>query len=46
MPPVTVEPAAQDAEAVSVPEAARRAGVSRTLLYGPISSGELPTVPS
>ena len=33
-----------DREAVSVPEAAARAGVSRTFLYERISSGELPTV--
>ena len=32
------------AEALSVGEAAARAGVSRTFLYGRISSGELPTV--
>ncbi len=31
-------------EAVSVEDAARRAGVSRTFLYQRISSGELPTV--
>jgi excisionase family DNA binding protein len=33
-----------DPEALSVPEAAARAGVSRTFLYERISSGELPTV--
>jgi excisionase family DNA binding protein len=32
------------AEALSVPEAAARAGVSRTFLYERISSGELPTI--
>jgi excisionase family DNA binding protein len=32
------------AEAMSVAEAATRAGVSRTFLYERISSGELPTV--
>jgi len=31
-------------EAVSMDEAAARAGVSRTFLYERISSGELPTV--
>jgi excisionase family DNA binding protein len=33
-----------DAEAVSVAEAAARAGVSRTFLYEAISSGDLPSV--
>ena len=31
-------------EALSVPEAAARAGVSRTFIYERISSGELPTI--
>jgi excisionase family DNA binding protein len=31
-------------EAVSVGEAARRAGISRTFLYERITTGELPTV--
>ena len=37
-------PAGGHAEALSVPEAAARAGVSSTFLYERISSGELPSI--
>jgi excisionase family DNA binding protein len=45
----TTAPAAPEAggdlaEALSVAKAAKRAGVSRSFLYGRIASGDLPTV--
>ncbi len=42
--PQTAEIGGTPAEALSVAEAAARAGLSRTFLYERITSGELPTV--